>query len=160
MSSHQSTHLSRDEWLTPPRLLKLLGRFDLDPCAPKTRPWPTARKYFTRAENGLRQVWRGRVWCNPPYGSETILWLKKMAWHGNGIALVFARTETEAFFRWVWPYASAVFFFKGRLHFHNRKGKRAPNNAGAPSVLIAYGKTNARVLAKLPMEGKFIQLKR
>lgn len=30
---------SKDEWLTPPGIIKSLGEFDLDPCAPVKRPW-------------------------------------------------------------------------------------------------------------------------
>jgi hypothetical protein len=31
-----------------------------------------------------------------------------MALHGDGIALVFARTETSMFRNWVWPHAAAL----------------------------------------------------
>ena len=31
----------KDEWLTPPEIIKALGTFDLDPCASTTRSWPT-----------------------------------------------------------------------------------------------------------------------
>ncbi len=39
---------------------------------------------------------------NPPYGEQTERWLAKLAKHGNGIALVYARTETKMFFDSVW----------------------------------------------------------
>ena len=42
---------------------------------------------------------------NPPYGSETPKWLKKLSEHGNGIALIYARTETRMFFNYVWDKA-------------------------------------------------------
>jgi len=29
---------NKDEWLTPPYIIKALGEFDLDPCAPINRP--------------------------------------------------------------------------------------------------------------------------
>ena len=29
----------KNEWLTPPHILRRLGPFDLDPCAPINRPW-------------------------------------------------------------------------------------------------------------------------
>ena len=63
------------EWLTPPEIIHNLGEFDLDPCSPIIRPWETAKNYFT--DNGLNKDWFGRVWCNPPYGTETIKWMKK-----------------------------------------------------------------------------------
>jgi hypothetical protein len=42
LSGHQSAKMKSDEWLTPPGILKALGQFDLDPCAPVNRPWDTA----------------------------------------------------------------------------------------------------------------------
>lgn len=148
----------KDEWLTPPGILEALGPFDLDPCAPVVRPWPMADRHFTVEENGLLQPWEGRVWLNPPYGKETWKWLNKMALHGDGIALIFARTETEGFFRFVWGFADALLFIRGRLRFHHVNGERS-NNAGAPSVLAAYGKESTAVLEHSGLSGKFISLK-
>jgi hypothetical protein len=80
--------------------------------------------------------------------------MRRLAEHGNGIALIFARTETSIFFPWVWEHASAWLFIKGRLHFHFTDGKRAKANAGAPSMLVAYGAGNAKALASSGIEGK------
>lgn len=66
-------------------------------------------------------------------------WLAKLADHGDGIALVFARTETAGFVREVWGKADSLLFLHGRLHFHHPGGDRAKANSGAPSVLVAYG---------------------
>jgi hypothetical protein len=44
--------------------------------------------------------------------------MSRLAYHGNGIALVFARTETQWFTQSVWKQASGIFFFEGRLTFH------------------------------------------
>jgi len=149
---------NNETWLTPPHVLHALGTFDLDPCAaPSPRPWPTAIEHYELPVNGLEKSWVGRVWCNPPYGAEAAQWLDKLATHGNGIALVFARTETGMFFKQVWPRAHAIFFIKGRLAFCDRKGKPA-QSAGAPSCLIAYGKENARVLSMCKLPGHYIEL--
>ncbi|MBF6607760.1 MAG: adenine methyltransferase, partial [Flavobacterium sp.] len=158
IGSHQSAKMLKDEWLTPPEIIKSLGDFDLDPCSPINRPWNTAKKHFTINDNGLIQDWEGRVWCNPPYGLEASKWLSKLAEHDNGIALIFARTETKMFFEYVWNNADAVLFIEGRLHFHHVDGSRAKANAGAPSVLIAYGIENAKILKNCKIKGKFIQL--
>lgn len=69
-----------------------------------------------------------------------------MAAHGNGIALVPARTETAMFYRSVWGVASGVLFLRGRPHFHRADGGRLPFNSGAPIALIAYGLNNAEAL--------------
>ena len=153
-----------DEWLTPPEIIQALtkepyGLFDLDPCAPISRPWPTAKKHYTYDDDGLIESWYGRVWLNPPYGPQTEEWLERMSCHNFGIALIFARTETAMFFKHVWNHAMAVLFIEGRLHFHTIDGQRSPNNAGGPSVLIAYGELNAHCLEHSGIAGKFIRLK-
>lgn len=95
---------------------------------------------------------------NPPYGAETGKWLEKLAKHGNGIALIFARTETSYFFDWIWNEADALLFIKGRLAFYTVEGVKS-GTAGAPSVLIAYGGGNANMLEGSGIAGKFIRLK-
>ena len=148
-----------DEWVTPPEIIEALGPFDLDPCTPSVQPWPTASARYSPSDEGLSQAWSGRVWLNPPYGPDTGLWLEALANHGNGIALIFARTETEMFHRFVWQRADSLLFLKGRLHFHDIHGRRAKANAGAPSVLIAYGKTNTSALESCGISGHLVYLK-
>jgi hypothetical protein len=143
----------KDEWLTPPYIIKALGEFDLDPCAPINRPWPTARQHFTELDDGLMKAWAGRVWCNPPYTTAG-KWLARCAAHGNAIALTFARTETKMFFKEVFPAAKGIAFIKGRLKFFHVSGDVPKFNAGAGSVLIAYGVGNAEILKSAIESGK------
>lgn len=159
MGSHQSAAMLNDEWLTPPRVVLTLGGFDLDPCSPINRPWNTAKKHYTVEDDGLVQPWCGRVWLNPPYGRMTGAWLEKLAAHGNGIALIFARTETEMFFEHVWNKADAVFFIRGRLHFHYVNGDRASANAGAPSCLVVYGQQNIAAISDSGLDGQLLILR-
>lgn len=150
----------KDEWLTPPHIIKALGDFELDPCSPgDRRPWDTAARHYCIHDNGLTQPWEGRVWLNPPYGHEAKKWLGRLADHGNGIALVFARTETATWFEYIWARANAVLFLRGRLHFHHVDGSRAKANSGAPSALVAYGDANARALGDSGLAGQFVSLR-
>ena len=158
IGGHQSARMKNDEWLTPPELIRALGEFDLDPCSPIVRPWDTAKFHYDIRDDGLKQYWHGRVWLNPPYGKETGLWLRRLERHGNGIALIFARTETEMFFEHVWNGATALKFIKGRLHFHHVDGRRADANSGAPSVLVAYCHENGERLWKSDIEGRMVWL--
>jgi hypothetical protein len=139
---HRAIRGRTDDWLTPPEIVEALGPFDLDPCCPMRMPWQTAGIMLHQGiDDGLSGDWFGRVWLNPPYGPEVGRWVKKLAKHGNGIALVFARTDTSWFFRSIWHQASAVLFVQGRLTFHHESGRRSRSghNSGAPSVLVAYG---------------------
>lgn len=148
LSAHQSAAMKSDEWLTPPRIVHALGAFDLDPCSPILRPWETAAKHFTKLDNGLAQDWHGRVWMNPPFGREAVKWMRKIAAHGDGIALIPARTETAMFCETVWGTADAILFIAGRPHFHRVDGTRAPFNSGAPICLVAYGIANVAALER------------
>lgn len=159
MGSHQCARMKTDEWLTPPEIIKALGPFDLDPCSSMNRPWNTAAKHYMIDTNGLIQSWAGRVWLNPPYGIVAGRWLAKLVDHGNGIALIFARTETKMFFKYVWNKADAILFIRGRLFFYRNDGIRAKTNSGAPSVLIAYGTENAQILKRSGIDGMFVCLK-
>ena len=144
-------------WLTPPHLLKALGQFDLDPCSPIKRPWDTARHHYTVEDDGLMQPWFGRVWLNPPYAHEAWPFMERMAAHGEGVALLFARTETRGFQDLVFPYASAMLFLRGRLKFHRLDGSLA-STSQAPSVLIAYGDGDVQALRDSALAGRFVTL--
>lgn len=146
IGAHENASTGSDVWLTPPYVIDALGPFDLDPCAaPEPRPWPTATRHIAYPRDGLTEPWDGRVWCNPPY-SRVWTWLARLADHGNGIALIFARTETQGFISQVWERADAILFLAGRLTFHRHNGKPGAGNAGAPSCLVAYGSDNAASL--------------
>ena len=145
-----------DEWLTPPEILETLGPFDLDPCAPARRPWPTATMHYTVYDDGLAKPWHGRVWLNPPYGPQTARWLARLASHGDGIALIFARTETRMFFTHVWARATGLLFLAGRPHFRLPDGAKAAHNSGGPLVLIAYGAQNLGALATSNLRGALV----
>lgn len=157
-NKHHTGKNKTDDWLTPPEIVWGLGMFDLDPCACAVpRPWPTAKQHYS--EKGLEKPWFGRVWLNPPY-SQVKLWIAKLASHGNGIALIFARTETRYFVKHVWKQASAVYFIYGRLYFYTPNGKKSTFNAGAPSVLVSYGSENIGCLKDAPIDGKLIILEK
>jgi hypothetical protein len=146
------------EWLTPPELVIKLGEFDLDPCSPINAPFLHAKTNYSISDDGLSKDWFGRVYLNPPYGRGMELWLEKLKFHGNGIALIFARTETKCFFEHIWNDADAILFVKGRIRFYRISGVQA-GTPGAPSVFIAYGKENALALKNSGIEGRYLDLK-
>lgn len=95
---------------------------------------------------------------NPPYNRDKVdRWLDRLADHGNGIALIFARTETQTFFDHVWGKASSLRFIEGRVYFHYEDGERARNNAGGPSVLVGYGAEADQRLRNSEIPGYFLK---
>ena len=127
------------EWQTPPEILEALGPFDDDPCQPGRT-------------DGLLRPWYGVVWLNPPYGNDMWCWWEKLAQHGNGLGILFARVETRGFFREIWGKADALLFLRGRPHFY-KDGQRAKGNAGGPTVLVAYGHTAVQRLRRCGIPG-------
>jgi hypothetical protein len=146
-----------DEWLTPPEIVNALAPFDLDPCAPVARPWPTAGTHYTIQDDGLRQDWFGFVWVNPPFGPDAGAWLDRLAGHGEGIGLAPARTETRWFVEQIWRRASAVLFLHGRPYFHRVDGTRGHANSGAPICLIGYGTKARDRLAGSGLAGSLVE---
>ena len=146
-------------WLTPPHIPAALGKFDLDPCGAPGHALATHTYLLENGDDGLRDPWEGRVWLNPPYGKAQEPFMRRMVQHGHGTALIFARTETRQWHELVWPEASAILFLRGRLCFLDASGARAGANAGAPSVLIAYGDEDAAALAASGLPGHLVQLK-
>lgn len=147
-----------DVWLTPVDLINALGVFDLDPCCPNNLPWKTAESFYSldNGQDGLKLPWIGRVWLNPPYSNWTPF-VEKLKLHGSGIALIFARTETNGFFDHVWNGAHSVLFLKKRIKF--LKGDFTSKHAApTPSVLISYSEADTDALRNSGLEGKLIIL--
>lgn len=126
-----------DDWPTPQAFFDKCnaeyGPFDLDACASVENH--KAPRYFTQADDGLAQVWSGKVWMNPPYGRTIGTWMSK-AYRAslNGakvVCLVPARTDTA----WWHDYAmnGKITFIRGRLKFGNAK-----HSAPFPSALVIF----------------------
>lgn len=81
-----------------------------------------------------------------------------MVGHGRGTALIFARTDTAHFARFVWDAADALLFLRGRLEFRTVTGELR-KDAGAPSVLCAYGRRDAEILAASGLAGQIVPLR-
>lgn len=131
-----------DEWETPIELYKTLDslfHFTLDPCA--TDDNHLAPNWFTKDDNGLKKRWEGNtVFVNYPY-SDAKQWLAKIGEESTTsdiVVLCPARTDTKAFHEHVFPKATAILFFKGRLKFLNPAKDFTLTSAPFPSCLIFY----------------------
>lgn len=145
---HESSVNESIEWYTPPEIFDALGlTFDLDPCSPgEGKSYVPAKRHLTIVDDGLATAWQGTVWMNPPYGPHVPTWLSKLADHGDGIALLFARTDTKWFQTYVAGRADLVCFVDGRIKFFKGGMDERGGSPGAGSVLIAYGKRSADAL--------------
>ena len=158
LGSHQKTVGDTDTWITPKWLIDVLGPFDLDPCAANPRPWDCARENWTVGGLDIAPctTWHGRVWLDPPFNRFQVGgWIRRLAEHGNGTALLHARTEA-AWFEPVWEKARAILFLADRLYFHYPDGRRAEANSGAPACLIAFGAWDVNKLVKSKIAGALV----
>lgn len=125
-----------DQWETPQWLFDQLEaqyHFALDVCALPENAKCAA--YFTPAQDGLQQPWRGVCWMNPPYGRTIGQWVAK-AWDearrgATVVCLLPARTDT----RWFHDYCTkgSIEFLRGRLKFGEAK-----NAAPFPSMIVVF----------------------
>lgn len=115
-----------DEWYTPSWMFQALAvEFDLDPCSPGVPPSSVpAKRHLTKADNGLVAEWTGSVWLNPPFSGKRP-WYERLVAHGNGIALMPARTETHDLQTYM-EAAHALLFLRGRIYFE--RGHRPGGN--------------------------------
>lgn len=126
------------EWSTPQAIFDKLNdefHFTLDAAA--TPENAKCERYYTKAEDGLKMPWGGVVWCNPPYGREIGLWVKKAyeSAHENGgvvVMLIPARTDTKWFHDYV-LHRAEIRFIAGRLKFGGAK-----NSAPFPSMVVIF----------------------
>jgi len=125
--------LTSDDWYTPEPILAwaakvLRGPIDTDPCwDPRSFVRPVLDAW-TKQDDGLSRVWRGRCFVNPPY-SNPAPWLRRCAMRQReSVALVKLDPSTAAWNRWIWPHARAVCFFGRRVHY----ARPGVGTSGAP----------------------------
>ena len=126
-----------DQWPTPQFLFDALDAefaFELDVCA--SAEHAKCKRYFSPEVDGLKQLWVGNCWMNPPYGRGIGLWVQKAHESAQQGALVCcllpARTDTKWWHRYVMR-ASEVRFLSGRLRFGN-----ATSGAPFPSAIVIF----------------------
>lgn len=139
---------TRGNWATPPKLFERYHRryrFTVDLAA---EAWnaklPT---YYTIQDDALRQTWRGRGWCNPPY-HELWRWLEK-AYHavlGRERTMELAgylipvRTDQDWFHEIVLPYAR-IEWIRGRVNMIPPPGWDGPSDTPAEaSMFVVFEK--------------------
>jgi ParB family chromosome partitioning protein len=116
------------EWYTPRKYLDLaiavMGAIDFDPASSvAAQKHVKAKNFFTLEDDGLKQVWHGRVFLNPPYAmpfvrdfTAKIVASSKAGTMSEGILLVNNATDTE-WFSLASIGCSALCLTRGRISF-------------------------------------------
>jgi len=130
-----------DLWATPQEFFDEWNakyHFNLDVCA--TADNAKCERFFTVADDGLRQPWLGNVWMNPPYGRTIGEWVRKAYFSARAgatvVCLLPARTDTA----WWHDYCmfGDITFIRGRLKFGGNK-----NSAPFPSAVVVFTPENS-----------------
>ena len=109
--------------------------FTLDVCA--TAENAKCERFYTLADDGLKQPWQGVCWMNPPYGKTIGLWMTRACEAAKAgatvVCLVPARTDTRWWHQIVQPNAAEIRFLPGRLRFGNSK-----HSAPFPNAIVVF----------------------
>lgn len=133
------------DWWTPAKYMRavreVMGGIDLDPAScEQANETVKAEAYYTEEDDGLNQIWFGRVFLNPPYGKEGPPFIEKFyIEYGSavteGIVLVNSRS-TDA--DWYGPLFEGVMCFTDhRIDFDTPNRKAAGSTHG--SCFIYFG---------------------
>lgn len=145
------------EWYTPKWVFDELGiQFDLDPASPHDMDShvPAVTKY-TVFDDGLSQAWNGTVWMNPPYGRTTGAWIRRFIAHGDGIALVFSRTDAK-WFQEMMNTCTGMIFLAGRIEFvPGLENQHKKSRCGAGTAMFSFGDRATDALKNLSDRGFF-----
>ncbi len=163
-TAHVGHNSGENEWYTPAPIIEaarsVLGEIDLDPASSlEANTIVKARRFFSAADNGLKQTWTGRVWMNPPYAqplvaefSEKLAGSVQMGDVTAAIVLVNNATET-AWFRRLIDVTSSLCFPGGRVRFWSASKESA---APLQGQAILYVGPNVHEFAAAFMSFGFI----
>jgi hypothetical protein len=140
----EQAELTSDDYYTPAWVFERMGlTFDLDVASPPAGiPWIPARRWLSKADDGLNQEWQGRVWMNPPF-SEVTPWVNKFIEHCYGVCLL-----PHAKSKWhtrIWDTADGV-TITDRFDFC---GGRSNGEVRFPVFFAAFGAECVEAIGRL-----------
>lgn len=145
--AHVANNSGNNEWYTPAEFIEaarsVMGGIDTDPASSEiANRTVKAKKYYTKDDDGLAQVWNGNVWMNPPYAqplmgdfAEAIASRFEAGEIKQACVLVNNATETKWFQRMT-GVAHAICFPSSRIRFIDPEGK--PSGAPLQGQAVIY----------------------
>jgi phage N-6-adenine-methyltransferase len=165
---HVANNSGDNEWYTPPEFIEaarlVMGGIDLDPASSEVANRTVgAERIYTAADDGLKLVWEGRVWMNPPYEKGLIdrfaEKLRAEVAAGNvkeAVILVNNATDTR-WFATLCEVGSMLCFPTGRVRFYKPDGERgAPLQGQAVIYIGGHHEGFARAFASFGMVAKVV----
>lgn len=132
------------DWTTPKEFYNLYNaiyKFNTDLACTSINCLAPRGMYYDKGIDSLSENWeklKGWSWCNPPYGRELKLWVRKAYESSlkgaNIIMLIPSRTDTSYWHDYIFNKENVeVDFIRGRLKFGEGK-----NSAPFPSAVIKF----------------------
>ena len=147
---------SSDNFYTPGWLVDQInyfyeGSIDLDPCADPLKRIP-ADKHYCFHDNGLKQKWKGNIFCNPPYSRSRSTsidrWLAKtmLAYEEGHEVLLLLPTNLDT--KWGQSILDSnqkkgdckILFVRGRIKFLNSDYSISKSPGRFSSILVYFGR--------------------
>ena len=129
MNTKLSIHRQKDAidtWGTPEEIFNFAqnkwGNFTLDAAANLFNSKVT--NFISENQDALKTSWiSNNTWLNPPYGRQMPKFIQRalnQVREGNTdrvVCLIASRTDTKIFQEVIFPYASELYFIKGRINY-------------------------------------------
>ena len=135
-----------EEWCTPEQYIeaarKVMGVIDLDPASSAiAQQTVKAKKYFTRADDGLQYEWAGRIWLNPPYSRGLLdKFVDKLLASTFEAAIVLTDSSTETgWFSRLATRAQMICFSTKRIKFLRPDGTEGNGSPTRGSAFFYFG---------------------
>ena len=134
-----------DTWATPNEIFNFAqnrwGNFTLDAAANLFNSKVT--NFISENQDALKTSWiSNNTWLNPPYGRQMPKFIQRalnQVREGNTnrvVCLIASRTDTKIFQDVIFPYASELYFIKGRIKF--LKNGEKVQGANYASVFVVF----------------------
>lgn len=153
MNTKLSIHRQKDAidtWGTPDEIFNFAenrwGIFTLDAAANENNN--LVKRYISEEQDALKIKWlvnyqtSKNTWLNPPYGRQMPKFIERalnQVREGNTdrvVCLIASRTDTKIFQEVIFPYASELYFIKGRIKF--LKNGEKVQGANYASVFVVF----------------------
>jgi hypothetical protein len=166
-NNREALHQSKsNEWYTPYDYTNsariVMGDIDLDPAScENANRHVRAKRIFTQKEDGLEQLWWGRVFMNPPYGRKAAAWVQKALdeyekWSRVKQAILLVNAVPDR--RWFQPlFSYPICFVSYRIQFISGETGEPEPNPTHGNAFVYLGVNEAGFIKEFSKYGRVVR---